>query len=59
MCFIMKICTSFKAKIEAERIHPVLEFNQSQQLRPYVKFDTKKQQKQKKMVTKTEKRCAN
>ena len=55
----MKICTSFKAKTEAERIHPVLEFNQSQQLRPYVKFDTKKQQKQKKMVTKTEKRCAN
>ena len=38
----MKIATSVKARIESKKIHPVLVFNQSQWLKLYVKFNTKK-----------------
>ena len=40
MCFVMKTC-NFKDRIKAKKIHCVSEFNQSQWLKPYVKFNTK------------------
>ena len=55
----MKIATSVKARIESKKIHPVLVFNQSQWLKLYVKFNTKKIIEAVKMVIKTEKCCTN
>ena len=42
MCFITKIYNLFKVRLEAKKIHHVLEFNQSQWLKQYVEFDTQK-----------------
>ena len=41
-------------RTETKKIHRVLELNQSQWLKPYIE-----QQKQKKIMRKIEKRCAN
>ena len=46
-------------RIEAKKIHGVLEFNQSQWLKQYVDFNTKKRIEPEKMVTKMEKHCTN
>ena len=45
--------------VEARKIHPILEFNQSQWLEQHVEFKTQKRIKAEKMVTKMEKRCTN
>ena len=42
-----------------KKIHRVLEFNQSQWLKPYVEFNTKKKIEKEKIMTKTEKLCNN
>ena len=42
MCFITKIYNLFKVRLEAKKIHHVLEFSQSQWLKQYVEFDTQK-----------------
>ena len=41
--------------LKLKEIYRVLEFNQSQWLKPYVKFNRKKEQNQKKMLTKMKK----
>ena len=45
--------------LKLKKMHSVLEFNQSQRLNPYVKFNTQKKLKQIKMVTKIEKCCTS
>ena len=40
-------------------MHRVLEFNQSQCMKPYVEFKTQKRIEAGKMVTKMEKHCKN
>ena len=49
------------ARIEVKKLYCVLEFNQSQRLKPYVEFSTQKsiEARKKKMVTKMEKHCTN
>ena len=43
VCFIMRTCNLLETRIEtSKKIHCLLEFNQSQWLKPYVKFNTKK-----------------
>ena len=54
ICFIIKIL--IKTRIEAKKIHCVLEMNQWQWLKPYTEFNTEKEQSQKKIRTKMEKR---
>ena len=49
----------FIIRIEAKKIYGILEFNQSQWIKQYVEFNTQKEQKQKKMVTKMDKCCTN
>ena len=43
--------------LKLKKVHHVLKFNQSQWLKQYVEFNSKKEQKHKKMMTKMEKRC--
>ena len=58
MCFTIK--TIVKARIEAKKMRHVSKFNQSQWLKPYVKFNTKKENtNRKKVLTKIEKHCTN
>ena len=42
MCFILKLATLFMARIEAQDLHRVLKFSQSQLLKSYVEFNTQK-----------------
>ena len=42
-----------------KKIHPILEFNQSQWLKPYVEFNTQKRKDAEKNVTKMVKHCTN
>ena len=49
----------FKVRIKAKKILLVLQFNQSQWLKSYIKINSKKELKQKNMVTKMEKHCTN
>ena len=48
-----------RAGSKLKKIHCILEFNQSQRLKPNIKFKTQKEQKQKKIMTNLEKRCIN
>ena len=46
--------------LKPKKKHGLLEFNQSHWVKAYIDFNSQmKEQKQKKMVTKIEKRCAN
>ena len=57
---ICNVETLLETRIKTKNTHRVLEFNQSQWLKPYVEFNIhKKEKKQKKMETKMEKRCTN
>ena len=57
---ICNVETLLETRIKTKNTHRVLEFNQSQWLKPYVEFNMqKKETKQKKMETKMEKRCTN
>ena len=44
--------------LKLKKVHHVLKFNQSQWLKQYVEFNSKKEWKHKKMMTKMEKPCA-
>ena len=63
---LKKICDSLwklenllETRIKSKKIHRGLEFNQSQWLKQYVEFNTKKRMEAEKMVTKMEKHCRN
>ena len=56
---IKKLTTLSEARIEAKKIHCVLEFNQSQRLKPYFEFSTQKSIEAEKMVKKMKKHCTN
>ena len=51
----------YQARIEAKKVHHVLEFNQSQWIKQYAQYNTKKQKQieAENMVTKMEKHRAN
>ena len=42
MCFIIRFATLFEARIETEKKHCVLKFNQSELLKPHVEFSIEK-----------------
>ena len=44
MCFIKKLATLRETRIKTKKIHGVLEFNKSQWLKPYVKFNNNKKE---------------
>ena len=45
--------------LKLKKLQHVLEFNQSQSLKQYIEFNTKKEQKPKKIMAKMEKRYTN
>ena len=45
--------------LKLKKLQRVLEFNQSQSLKQYIEFNTKKEQKLKKIMAKMEKRYTN
>ena len=59
MCFIITFATLFEARIETEKKHRVLKFNQSELLDHMSNSAQKKESKKKKRVTKIENRCTN
>ena len=56
---LLKLKTLFKTRDEVKKIFDVQEFNQSDWLKQHVEFNTQKRIEAEKVVTKTEKRCAN
>ena len=55
MCYFMKTCNFTRE----QNLHRVLEFSQSQWLKPYFNSTHKKEKKQKKRMTRMEKRRTN
>ena len=56
---LWKLATLLEARIKPKKNYCVLEFNQSQWLKPYVKLNTQKIIRAEKMVTKIGKHCTN
>ena len=54
MASLRELATLFETRIKTRKVHRVLEFDQSQWLKPYVEFNTKKNRFRKKMMTRME-----
>ena len=54
-----KVQLYLRIGLKLKKPHLVLEFNQSQWLKPYVEFNMQKRIEAEKLVTKMEKRCTN
>ena len=54
MASLRELATLFETRIKTKKVHRVLEFDQSQWLKPYVEFNTKKNRFRKKMMTRME-----
>ena len=48
-----------RLELKLKKLHRVLEFSESQWLKPYIEFNAKKRIEAGKIMTKMEKRCAN
>ena len=58
MHFIMKTC-KLRLGLKLKKKNRILEFNQSQWLKPNIEFNTQKVKKSEKMQKKMEQRCTN
>ena len=58
MCFIIKTC-NLRLELKPETIYPVLEFSQSQCLKPYIEFNTHKRIEAEKNEDRDGKHCTN